>query len=402
MTATLPPIEAVGALAPLIAAHADAMERERRLPVPVVDALQATGVFRLFIPGALGGAEADPLTACRIIEAVSTMDGAAGWCAMIGACYGLFAGLLPEPAAREVFADPRAIVAGSFRPAGVARVVADGYRVTGRWPFGSGITHSTWVLGGCQIVEHEQPRRTAAGTPEVRLLFFPPADVEVLDTWHVAGLRGTGSHDYAVADLFVPAHRTCWFSEPPVQPGPLYTLPAIALFAPLIGCVALGIARHALDGFTELAGAKKPVGSQSLLRDKPVAQAQLGEAEGLLRAGRAFLYETVTAAWETATRGERLSWEQRGLLWLAATQAATQATQAVDLLFRAGGASSIYATLPLERCLRDVRTAAQHICVQATNYELAGQLFLGAEMGSTLWGLDHRGDACWGHAGGGA
>lgn len=392
-TATLELREAVRALAPLIQAHAAAIEHDRRLPGAVVDALTAAGVFRLLVPRALGGAEADPVTACRVVEDLSSVDGATGWCAMLGAGLGQFSGLLPEEAAREVYADPRAIVAGTFRPNGVARTVPGGYRATGRWPLASGITYATWVLGGCRILDDDQPRLTAQGTPELRLLFFTPSDVDIIDTWHVAGLRGTGSHDFTVTDVFVPAHRACWFSQEPVQPGPLYTLPAIALFAALIGCVSLGIARNALEGFKDLAGVKKPTWAQNLLREKAVAQAQLGEAEGVLRAGRAFLYETVAAAWESATRGERLSWEQRGLLWLAGTQAAAQASRAVDLMFTAGGASSIYATAPLERCLRDIRTAAQHVCVTPTNYELAGQLFFGLEMGATLWGIDSRGDA---------
>jgi alkylation response protein AidB-like acyl-CoA dehydrogenase len=249
------------------------------------------------------------------------------------------------------------------------------------------------LLASCRVFDGETPRLAPNGRPELRLLFFHTPEAEVIDTWHAAGLRGTGSHDYRVADLFVPAHRACWFTQEPVQPGALYTLPAIALFAALVACVPLGIARHALEAFKELAGVKKPVRTEMLLRDRPVAQAELGQAEGLLRAGRAFLYATVEQAWEVAQCGRRLSWEERGLLWLAATQAAAQAAQAVDLVFRAGGASSIYATAPLERCLRDLRTAAQHICVIPTNYELAGRLFLGLGLDGTTWELDSRGDA---------
>jgi alkylation response protein AidB-like acyl-CoA dehydrogenase len=393
MTVAVGPIEAVGALAPLVGEHADAIERERRLPGPVVDALIDAGVFRLLVPRAFAGAEADPVTACRIVEELSRIDGSTGWCAMLGAGLGHFGGLLPEEAGREVYTDPRAVVAGTFRLSGVARAVDGGYRVTGRWPLASGITHATWALGGCRVFDGDEPRLLPGGAPEARLLYFRPDEIEILDTWHVAGLRGTGSHDFTIADRFVPAHRAFWFSQPPVQPGPLYTLPAIALFAVLIASVSLGIARHALDGFKELAGVKKPTWSQNLLRDKTMAQVQLGEAEGMLRAGRAFLYETAAASWDAARSGQRLSWQQRGLLWLAATQAATQATQAVDLIFRAGGASSVYATTPLERCLRDVHTAAQHVCVTPTNYELAGQLFLGLDMATSLWSIDYRGDA---------
>jgi len=393
MTMQTTAIDAAQALAPLIREHADQIERERCLPDPVFRGLVEADLFRLLVPRALGGAEADPLTVCRVVEALSQVDGAAGWCVMIGTCYGLFAGLLPDEAAREIYAGPDVVVAGAFRPNGVAQAVDGGYRVSGRWALGSGITHSTWTLAGCRIFDGEQPRLTSSGAPELRLLFFPTADVEIVDTWHVAGLRGTGSHDYQVADLFVPAHRACWFSQEPVQPGPLFTLPAIALFAALISSVSLGIARHAIDGLKELSAMKKPARSEVTLAQRPVAQAQIGEAEALLRAGRAFLHEVVADAWQTALQGRRLTWEQRGLMWLAATQAAVQASQAVDLMFRAGGASSVYSVNALERCLRDIRTAAQHVCVTPTNYELAGQLFLGSEMEDTIWGNDSRHDA---------
>lgn len=393
MTTTIASVEMVKVLAPLIGEHADAIESERRLPEPVVRALAEAEVFRLLVPRKLGGVEADPVTTCRILEELSTVDGSAGWCAMIAAEYGLFSGLLPEDAAREIYADSRAVVAGTFRVSGTARAVDGGYRVTGRWGFGSGITHSTWTIGGVRLFDDDGPRLTPTGAPETRVLFFPTAEVEILDTWHVAGMRGTGSHDYAVENLFVPAHRAVRFSEEPVQPGPLYSLPAVALFVALMAGVPLGIARHALDAVRELAGAKIPSGSDTMLRDNPHAQARIGEAEGLLRAGRAFVYETLEHIWDAALRGQRLTWEQRGLMWLAASQATTQALQAVDLMFRAGGASSIYTSLPIERCLRDIRAAAQHRVLQPGNFELAGRLALGIDVSNTIWSVDYRGDA---------
>jgi alkylation response protein AidB-like acyl-CoA dehydrogenase len=330
---------------------------------------------------------------CLVIEDVATQDGAAGWCAMIGTCNSHFGGLLPAEGAREIFANRDVVLAGTFRPTGVATAVDGGYRVTGRWPFASGIMHSDWLMGGCSVLDGDSPRRTASGAPVAKLMFFPRSDAHVLDTWYTVGLRGTGSHDFEVRDVFVPVRRTLWFSDPPVEPGPVYNFPAIALFSTFIASVLLGIARHALELFKELAGGKKPTGSQELLRAGAVAQSQLGEAEGLLRAGRAFLFESLTDAWEIAGRGEPLSWLQRGLLWLSATQAATQALQAVDIVYRAGGASSVYASTHLERCLRDIRTASQHLTVMPTNYEVAGQLFLGAAMSATPWSRDNRGDA---------
>jgi indole-3-acetate monooxygenase len=380
-------------LAGTIGDHADRIEQQRCLPKPVVRGLAGVGVFRMLMPRSLGGDEVDPMTACQVLEEVSTVDGAVGWCAMIGACNGHFGGLLPAAGAREIYADRDVVLAGTFRPNGMAVAIEGGYRVTGRWPFASGIMHASWLMGGCRIQDDDRPRLTASGAEVTALMFLPRADAKVIDTWHTGGLRGTGSHDFEVTDVFVPSSRSVSFTDPPVERGPLYSLPAIALFATLIASVSLGIGRHALEAFKELAGAKKPTYSPDLLRTNPVAQSQLGQAEGLLRAGRAFLFESVREAWAVARRGEPLSWQQRGLLWLAATQATTQALKAVDLVYRAGGASSVYSSTQLERCLRDIRTASQHLCVMPTNYEVAGQLFLGATMSATPWDRDNRGDA---------
>jgi alkylation response protein AidB-like acyl-CoA dehydrogenase len=385
-------LAAVRDLAPLIAQHADEAERERRLARPVVDALVNAGVFHLFLPPALGGVGAHPLEFCEVVETVATVDGSTGWCVMIGGGYGQFAGLLPPSGATDIFSDPTAVLAGGFRPTGVARAVAGGYEVSGQWPFASGSSYATWLLGGCRLLDGDQPRLTPAGTPELRLVFLPVGDATLLDTWHTAGLRGTASNDFVLRDRFVPTHRTCWFTHAPTRPEPLYRLPAVAVFAAGIAAVPLGIARHAIALFTALAGAKTPTWQHALLREKAAAQLVVGQAEGLVRAGRAFLTETLRDAWATVSGGAALSWAQRGLLWLAGTQAATQAVQAVELLFTAAGASAVYASTGLERCLRDVRTAAQHLAVAPTNFELAGQLALGLDVHQSVWAIDDRGD----------
>jgi alkylation response protein AidB-like acyl-CoA dehydrogenase len=392
MSITAPTLGAIRALGSTFREHADRIDQERCLPAPVVRNLVDAGVFRLLVPRSLSGSEADPIVACRVFEEAASHDGAVGWCAMIGACNGLFGGLLPGAGAHEVFADRDVVLAGTFRPTGVARAVEGGYRVTGRWPFASGIMHSHWLLAGCRILDGDSQRLSSLGAPLVKLMFFPRTEARVIDTWHTGGLRGTGSHDFEVQDIFVPGSRSLWFTDPPVERGPLYRFPSITLFSPLIASVSLGIARHALEVFKELAGVKKPTLSQDLLRASPVAQSQLGQAEGLLRAGRAFLFESLADAWSVVCGGDALNWEQRSLLWLSATQAVTQALHAVDIVYRAGGASSVYVSTQLERCLRDIRTAAQHLQVMPTNYELAGQFFLGAEMSSTTWGRDTRVD----------
>ena len=219
----------------------------------------------------------------------------------LAASMGCSAGIL-RPTLREIFgSDPHVRTAGALRPFGTAVVVDGGYRVTGRWPLGSGCQHSAWIVGGCRILDGAEPRVRADGTPITRLLFFPAAECEVLDTWHSIGLRGTGSHDYVVNDVFVPAPRSLSFREPPVEAGPLYILPTIALFATALAAVPLGIARHAIDILIELAGTKIATRSRQTLRDDATLQMHLGRAEALLRSGRAFLYEALNEAWRVVS-----------------------------------------------------------------------------------------------------
>lgn len=384
-------LDRVAALAAQIEAAAAESEAARQLAAPVAEAMKQAGLFRLWIPRAYGGEESDPEAFVQVIEAVSRIDGSAGWCVMIGGCYGLFAGLLPAVAARTIYgSDPLIVSGGAFRPTGQAVVVDGGYRVTGRWQLGSGCHHCGWLVGGCRVFDGDQPRLKPDGSPVVRLLFFPAAEAEILDTWFTAGLRGTGSHDYVVSDAFVPATHSLWFQDMPVESGPLYALPVIALFAIAIAAVPLGIARHAIDILAGLSGAHTAVRTRQPLNQQSGLRADFGRAEALLRSGRALLYQTLAEAWQVVTTGETLDLKQRAMLWLAATHAARSATEAVDLMFTAGGSASIYADSRLERCLRDVRTAGQHICIAPGNFEMAGQALLGFDTGGTPLALDDR------------
>jgi len=391
MTTLETAVEAARSLAPLIREHAEATESERRLPEPVVRALIETGIFKLWVPSAFGGAAADPTTLYRVVEELAQADGSTGWVTTLIGSYGLLGGLLAEEAGHEIYAAPDAAVAGTLARLGIARVVDGGYRVSGHWPYASGISHATWVLGGCQIFEGDRPRLLPDGTPDGRILFFPRADVEIIDTWHTTGLRGTGSNDYRVQDVIVPARRACRLIDEPTQPDPLYLLPYVPPTVCVMAGVALGIARRALDELEALATVKPFSRSETMLREYSPSQVQIGEAEGLLRAGQAFVSQELATAWDTVSRGEPISWKQHSLLRLAGVQAASQALQVVDLASRTGGATSIRVTSPIERCLRDIRTAAQHNTLTPNNYEQSGQAFLGLGPASNGWGRDYRG-----------
>ena len=380
------PFDAAVALAPRIRAAAADTERQRRLSPELVRALAAGGVFQMCVPRTLGGGEVDPATMIRTIEIIAAADGAAGWSAMIGATSGVASAYLAEDAAREIYgSDPEVVSGGAFAPLGRATVVDGGYRVTGRWPFASGCEHCAWLMGGSVVLDGGQPRLLPSGMPDNRLMLFPAAAVRIIDTWDVAGLRGTGSHDIAVDDCFVPAARSLsLISDPPRARGPLYAFPVFGLLALGIAAVALGIARRALDELVALAGAKTPTGSRRLLAERPVIQAEVARAEATLGAARAFLAETVGGAWERAQAAGAIETRERARLRLAATHATLASACAVDLAYGAGGGTAVYAASPLQRCFRDIHVATQHVMVAPATLELAGRILLGLEADTAM------------------
>ena len=380
------PREAAAALAPRIRAAADETERQRRLSPELVRALAAAGFFRMCVPHALGGDEVDPATMIQAIETIAAADGAAGWSAMIGTTSGVASAYLAEDAAREIYgSDPEVVTGGAFAPLGKATVVDGGYRVTGRWPFASGCEHCGWLMGGSVVLDGGRPRLLPSGMPDNRLMLFPAAAVRIIDTWNVAGLRGTGSHDIAVEDRFVPAaHSLSLLSDRPRAAGPLYAFPVFGLLALGIAAVALGIARRALDELIALAGGKTPSGSRRVLAERPVIQAEVAEAEATLGAARAFLLETVGVAWDRAREAGAIDLRERARLRLAATHATLASARAVDLMYNAGGGTAVYAASPLQRCFRDIHVATQHMMVAPATLELAGRILLGLEADTVM------------------
>jgi indole-3-acetate monooxygenase len=232
-------IEAALDLGPTIKAMRDEIESERRLPVRLVETLHKHGFFNLWLARDFGGSELSPTDYVRVVEALTRFDASVGWCVSTVAAYSRFSGFLPEPVARRIFVDERAAVAGNMGPHGKAEVVKGGYRGTGRWAYGSGITNCEWALGGCVVHDGDGPRRGPDGTREATIVFFPAREAEVIDTWDTGGLRGTGSHDYQVTDIFVPETHAC-SGRRPLRSGPLYALPHYTVNA--------GVKMHRLAG----------------------------------------------------------------------------------------------------------------------------------------------------------
>ncbi|HLZ69944.1 MAG TPA: acyl-CoA dehydrogenase family protein [Dehalococcoidia bacterium] len=379
-------LRAARELAPRVRELAEASEQERDMTPALVEALRAPGLWDATKPAALGGPELELPDFLRIIEELSRADGSTGWTYMIGATTGYLSAFFPEQTTRDLYARyPDLIAGGSIVPRGKAVRVEGGYRISGRFPFGSGIRHTQLMGCGCVVFDGEAPRLGPLGLPEAIMALLPTADYQILDTWHVSGLRGTGSTDFAIADAFVPEEYCMQaFVGRPQRPEALYQYPLISFLAAEVAPVGLGIARHAIEALGELAQAKTPTGQTSLLRERAAVQADLARAEALVRSARAFLYETAEETWAMTCAGEMLDERVRALVRLAATTAVLQSAQAVDLLYNAGGATSIYESSPLERCFRDVHALTQHVIVQQPTLETVGKVLLGVELGPAL------------------
>jgi alkylation response protein AidB-like acyl-CoA dehydrogenase len=342
--------------------------------------MAAAGLYRTSVARSYGGYEADPATSIRMIETVSEADGAAGWNIMIAnETSGIASGALGPEGGREVFASPEVIMAGALNPLGRARPVEGGWVVNGRWPYASGCQNADWFWGGCTVVDAAgEIARRPDGTAVVLQSLFPKAEFIVHDTWQVAGIRGSGSHDLEVRDAFVPAYRTTnVYGTAMRETGPLFRYPVFSRLCYNKVGVATGIARAAIDGFVELARAKTPFMTQSLLRERAQAQLSLAEAEATLLAGRAFLFEAIAEMWDVVCREETPSMEARVRQRLAASHAVVSACRAVDLVHEMSGATANFLASPIERQFRDVHVVRAHTTVSPAFYETAGRALFG-------------------------
>ena len=371
-------IARVEAFGPAADARAPEIEQLRRLPDEVAAGLVETGLPKALVPAQYGGGECHPQEVIDAIEALAYHDGSTAWCGMIAASTGLCAAFLAPEWAARIYGDPAAVTGGFAMPVGAAVPVDGGLVVTGRWQWGSGTHHCTWIGGGCWVTGADgkpAPRPDGLLAP---FALFERTDVEIHDTWRVAGLRGTGSNDYEVRELFVPEGRWADFAGGrPQTDGPVYRLPFLGVLALGISAVALGLARRAQDELVRGAGVQRPAGSSRSLAERPVVQAAVARAEAGWRSAAALVREVVEAAWADAACGNDVADEQRRRLRLAATNATWQAAAAVDLMYHAAGGSSIHEACPLQRVFRDVHVATQHGMVADRTLEPLGRMALG-------------------------
>jgi alkylation response protein AidB-like acyl-CoA dehydrogenase len=362
----------------LIRASADEIDAARELPRPLFNALADAGMFHLAVPRAIGGSEIDFPTYVQVIEEIGKADASTGWAVNQGATFATMAARMAQDVARAIWIDtPRSVVANSPGATAQAIVVPGGYRVTGRQGFSTGCRHASWIAAHAQIIENGE-LRMQDGKAEARYLLVPVAQAELLDTWHTRGMRGTGTHHFEVKDVFVPAERTVLTKGAPlVSDGARYKIPFTLSFAAGDAAVALGLARSCLNAFFELAGSKTPRYVQGLLREQPITQLTVGQAEAALRSGRAFLMEAVCEVWDEATSTGAVSLERRAVLRVAATHAIRPAAQLIESIYSACGATAAFDGNLIQRHFQDIHVITQHVQGRLAHYELVGQHWLG-------------------------
>jgi alkylation response protein AidB-like acyl-CoA dehydrogenase len=388
-----PPVQAAAALRPVIRNYRDELEREQRLPKALVEQFHAAGFYSMVMPRALGGLQVDPLTYVRVVELLAEAAGSVGWNLANNSIAQLVTLGLPDEGVHEIYArGADTVIAGTAVMGGGQAVPVDGgYRVTGRWPFGTGCQESSWMLGSFQILDGVEPRRSPDGASVHWRGVFARSEVQIVEgSWDVDGLRATGSFDWTVDDVFLPERRTMVHAGVPLDnqwsrwPGVSYALPAQAWVGPHHSAVITGIARAGIDALIELAGEKTPRGRIGRLCENPQVQDAVGRADTILNAGRAYRSAMITEVWNTVAAGNDTTLDQRARCRLAAAYAADSAREAMDLMYRQGGSTSYRRESRLAECWRDLHVVGQAVTLMPEWYPMGGRVLLGMDPGPRL------------------
>jgi alkylation response protein AidB-like acyl-CoA dehydrogenase len=372
----------VAGIRPVIEQHAPGAEGNRQLDGAVHQAMYDAGLFGMLAPRAFGGLELHPVESMRVWEAVARIDSSAAWNLVMNQGIAAFAAWLPAAGASELFRNGPPTVAGALNPPGAAVRVDDGWRVTGQCPFGSGCHNSQWLAMPAMEMDGDHPKLDpSTGQPAVFGVFFPRSQARLLDTWHTLGMRGTGSTDFAVEDLFVP-DRFVAPVAPLKQPAPGFAGPLFRMWpwTVILGeaTVSVGVAAAAVDQAVQLCTTKTPAYNTTPLREQQLAQFQIGKAKSRVEASRDTLWAAARAAYEDVERsGELLSTDAKIRLQLAVAFAAESCAEAVRWVNDAVGTAAVRQVMPFERHFRDAHTLLQHSSKSSARYATAGRLLFG-------------------------
>lgn len=368
------PASLAAAIVGAVREHRAAMERDRRMPPPLLEALRAAGAFRLFTPREQGGRELPLRAALVAFEALGALDAAVAWNVWNGNM-GFSAAMLPESGVRAIWSDPARdpMIANSARPTGVAKSEAGGFSLSGRWDIVSGVDCADHVA----LFALVDPGPGKA--PDVRVFYVPRAELRVLDTWNVHALRGTGSNSVVAEAVRVPADRAVSPFAPARVDRPLYRIPAFTLASSGVGAIVVGVAQAAVDAVIELAKSKTTDGG--LLADRPRAQGEIGRAQASVRAARALLLESAGAIDAAAVESRPIGEDLRAALRGAMSHAALTAREVVSAMYTLASSSALYDGQPIERLFRDGSAAVQHGALHEAHLETYGRVLLGKPAG---------------------
>ncbi len=380
-------LTAARALIPTILDLRHETEAQRRLPEAIVAGLRKARLCRTAIAAGLQGLELAAPEALAVYEALAYAEPSVGWIVWNNSLPCLLSRYLDPAARSEIFGDPTWLYAGSTRPTGRAIVDGDGYRVEGRWSLVSGCELAEWLLMLCVVEENGAPRMAAPNVPETRFVFVRRGAYEIVDTWHVGGLRGTGSHDVVVNGQHVPRAHTLSPAEVSTLDGPLGRTPIICLMDAGYGAQALGIGQRAVDTLLELTKTKIAADTGQALREQPAVLEAIARHNTALDAARTYLHAKVAEVWQVARSSAQPSLAAIAGVWAAGHHAAAAGKAAVDAMYAAGGTSSLYNDCPLERAHRDIHAMLRHIVVQPFWLEDASRVRLGVQPSHPLFAV---------------
>ena len=361
---SIAPANALEALKAEIKLRRQEFQDLRHIPIDIVRRFQEVGVYRAFVPKRFGGDGLTPQAFCRLVEEIATADASAGWVASFGVSATYLAALPPETYAKIYGTDPNTVFAGAMFPPQAARRVGDGFEVSGRWPWGSGVMGASIVGAGIKI--------EGEASPLPRTAIMPRDKIAVDETWNTIGLRATGSHDIVADRVIVPEDWTFIRGGKPQLDDLVFRYPAMALAAQVLAVVGLGAARAALDWVRNDALARTSITGAPSPAARAYVQIDFARAEGLLAGARSAFYDAIETGWrQMETQGE-IDRQTHIRLRHAASKAAQDGAEAARLAFVLGGSDAMASGHPLGRAMVDAACVAQHAFINAGSWQAAG------------------------------
>lgn len=348
----------------------------RKIAPTVVKKLSELSLFRMGLPKSLGGWQGNPVETLKVYETLASAEASVAWIVWNNHLACTFGRFLDEPSMKEIYSDPSHVYANSARPEGIAKQTAEGYTVSGQWTLVSGCELADWFVLRCLVISDGSPTTLGPGA-NLKLFFIPKEDVEVIDTWHVGGLNGTGSHDIVIKDAFVQERYAVDFDSPVAIDNAYSRLPIGCINAAGCAAMALGVLKAATDELIQICLEKVTPGKSPDLRDRAAVQATIAKSKTLLASRRAQLHNSVEVLWNEAQQQNAFTDIQLADVWAAACEAAREARTMVSEIYAVAGTVSLYKKHRIERAHRDIHAILQHGIVQPHWMEQAGMAYVG-------------------------